>query len=57
MAEQHNTTPRRAVDTAYRNAPCWIGYEWPDSALIVYDDQPDAIAITDNQPGRFAPTK
>lgn len=52
VAATYKAEPKRAIDNEYGD-PCWVGYEWPDSALVIYDDEADAVVATGNHPGRF----
>lgn len=44
----------RRLDTLCENAPCWIILETPTGANVVYEDEPDAICVNGNHPGRYA---
>jgi hypothetical protein len=46
-------TIRRALDTSNKNAPCWIAAEDATCAIVVYEDEPDAVVSTGNHEGRF----
>lgn len=51
-AKMYGTTPRRAKDTE-QAAGCWIAFESDESAVVVYDDEPDVSVQTGNHKGRF----